>query len=339
MKKNRLKFAAIIPAFAIMLTGCGMEMQADVKSNQVTMNMNAYMTEDEYEQIQRLGTLYGNSTSEDLDFDLDELDAEKVELDGKTYYKISDSESIEKDDFEASLIELDQNKFIQYASGNTDTLSDLDSAEVAAAVKSLGFDPEPEFASVTYTFENDVIATNGTIDKDNPKVVDFTNALGNKMYAIFTKNAAESQKLTINLARYTNKNRLLFTTDGVINSMTVNGSAYQPEYTNDYDSNLDITAHRDEYTFPKEGTYKVGAKLTSGYEKTFTVTYDKTAPKIKRSGKKLKITEKNGIKKVTVNGKKVNYKTYKFKKSGTYKVKATDKAGNTASKKIKYKKK
>ena len=265
MKRNRLKIAAIIPAFAILLTGCGMEMQTDVKSDQVTMNVDGYITEDEYDRIVQLSTLYGDSVSGN--FDLDELGAEKVEKNGKTYYKISESDSVTRENFETGYIELDQNKFIQYAAGNGNAIPDLDSTEITTSLAMLGFDPEPEFASATYTFEKDVIATNGTIDKDNPKVVDFSNAIGSKMYAIFTKAGAECQSITINLARYTNKSRLLFTTDGVINSMTVNGSAYQPEYTNDYDTDMNLLARRDEYNFTKEGTYKIGAKLTSGYEK------------------------------------------------------------------------
>ena len=360
MQKNTLQRGTAVLGLSLLLTGCGMEVQTEVASEQIDQTADAYLTPDEHKQLKqslmamRLMGMTGMAGTDgptavflanpETDAMLD--DYEKVERDGQTYYKFTQSNTIAKSAFAENLIELDQNKFMEY----NNLVDEMDQAfsdpqamseanEGTGANVDLSKIKKPDFASVTYTFEKDVIATNGEVDAENPKKVDFSNAKG-KLYAIFTQKAASCKKVTMNLARYTNKTPLRFATDGVIDSISVNGSAYQPDYYyigSNTESGEEKGIHGDVYDFTKEGTYQVKVALTSGYEKTFSVTYDTTAPKIGLSGKKLKITEKNGIQKVTVKGKKVNYKTYRFKKSGTYTVKATDKAGNTSTKKIKYK--
>lgn len=97
----------------------------------------------------------------------------------------------------------------------------------------------------------------------------------------------------------------------------------------------------------KDGKYKLVAKDCAGNTTICTVTIDLTKPTIKgakygKTYKKkvtLKFKDKFGIKKITVNGKKIkNCKSKKFSKAGSYTVKVTDRAGNTATMKFKIKK-
>lgn len=89
----------------------------------------------------------------------------------------------------------------------------------------------------------------------------------------------------------------------------------------------------------KDGKYKLVATDAAGNVTTKTVTIDKKKPTIKgaknkknyKKKVKLKFNDKYGIKKITVNGKKIKTtKSKTFKKSGKYKVKVTDRAGNTS---------
>lgn len=89
-----------------------------------------------------------------------------------------------------------------------------------------------------------------------------------------------------------------------------------------------------------DGKYKLVATDIAGNVTTCTVTIDMKKPSIKgaKSGKTykknvtLKFKDKSGIQKITVNGKKIKKcSSKKFTKSGKYKVKVTDKAGNTST--------
>ena len=90
------------------------------------------------------------------------------------------------------------------------------------------------------------------------------------------------------------------------------------------------------YRFKKTGTYtvivydKAGNKTT----KKIKITKDKTKPSIQFKNNKVTVKDnQSGVKKVTINGKKVS-STKTLKKKGTYKIVAYDKAGNKAVKKV-----
>ena len=97
----------------------------------------------------------------------------------------------------------------------------------------------------------------------------------------------------------------------------------------------------------KDGKYTFTATDASGNQSSIRVTLDQTKPTIKgvknnKTYKKkvtLKFKDKNGIKKITINGKaiKKSIKSKTIRKRGSYTVKVTDKAGNQNKVKFKIK--
>lgn len=97
----------------------------------------------------------------------------------------------------------------------------------------------------------------------------------------------------------------------------------------------------------KDGKYTFTATDASGNQSSIRVTLDQTKPAIKgvknnKTYKKkvtLKFKDKNGIKKITINGKaiKKSTKSKTLRKRGSYTVKVTDKAGNQNKVKFKIK--
>lgn len=123
------------------------------------------------------------------------------------------------------------------------------------------------------------------------------------------------------------------------------------------DSNLDtvtingVTVKKEKIKLDKAKRYKVVATDKAGNSTTATYTVDTTAPSIKgvkvnKTYKKavtVKFYDKYGIKKATVNNKKVSAKQlkkgYKCSKKGNYTVKVWDNAGNSKTVKFKIAKK
>lgn len=113
----------------------------------------------------------------------------------------------------------------------------------------------------------------------------------------------------------------------------------------------DVTFKGTTIKLDKENTYNIVVTDKAGNVKTVTYYVDMTAPKIKgvkanKTYKKavtVKFSDKSGIKKVTVNKKKLSAsqikKGYKIKKKGKYTIKVWDKAGNTKTIKFTIKKK
>lgn len=88
----------------------------------------------------------------------------------------------------------------------------------------------------------------------------------------------------------------------------------------------------------KDGKYTITATDAAGNQSSIKVTLDQTKPSIKgvknkKTYKKkvtLKFKDKNGIKKITINGKSIrkSTKSKTLRRRGRYTVKVTDKAGN-----------
>lgn len=95
----------------------------------------------------------------------------------------------------------------------------------------------------------------------------------------------------------------------------------------------------------KEGTHTIEAQDNAGNTTTVKFTCDKTAPKVagvknNKTYKKavtIKVSDKNGVKSIKLNGKKIK-SGKKITKKGSYKLVVTDKAGNTKTVKFKIKK-
>ncbi len=90
------------------------------------------------------------------------------------------------------------------------------------------------------------------------------------------------------------------------------------------------------YRLTKPGTYTVTVYDKAGNKTTkkIKIKKDKTKPVIQFKNNKVTVTDnQSGVKKVTINGKKVS-STKTLKKKGTYKIVAYDKAGNKAVKTV-----
>ncbi len=93
---------------------------------------------------------------------------------------------------------------------------------------------------------------------------------------------------------------------------------------------------KNKYRFTKTGTYKVIVYDKAGNKTTkkIKIKKDKEKPVIQFKNNKITVVDnQSGIKKVTVNGKKIST-TKQLKKKGSYKIVAYDKAGNKATKKV-----
>lgn len=142
-------------------------------------------------------------------------------------------------------------------------------------------------------------------------------------WVVFDKAAYKVKTITPDVkAGLTNNTEVTFNSPGIIQSITLDGKKADG-------------FHR--VVWFKEGKHTVKVKLLGGYSKTYTYTFDMTMPKIKatraKGGVVIKATDKNGIAKVKVNGKKVK-NGCKLTKRGTYSVSAYDKAGNLATKTV-----
>lgn len=115
------------------------------------------------------------------------------------------------------------------------------------------------------------------------------------------------------------------------------------------DTSIDFLNYKGRYSFNmkslKEGKHTLTATDTLGNKRTVTFTFDKTAPSVKgvKNGKAykgkvtIKFSDKFGVKKATLNGKKIS-SGKKVSKKGKYTLKVTDKAGNVATVKFTIKK-
>lgn len=315
MKKRKLALLmALITAGTMFAAGCGIDVSYNIKSdNSGTVKMQDYYT------------------AQDLkDMDEDISDYTKTTYDGKTYYidkegpmtfKMSDKEM--KDEFAS----LSKSKMEYFTS--SDSLDDTDYGDLSDMG---GDDADIDFANVNFTFARKVLKSNGKISSDAKTITYDKNFNQNKrMYAAFTKDAYTSKKLTVSGVankKYYNKTKTVkISSPCVITSFKVNGAEQEKNSFKASDSKK----------------YKVKVKLLSGKTKELTFTVDKKKPAVNVKAKTytkavtVKFSDKlSGIKKATLNDKTIKNKK-KVSKKGTYKLKVTDKAGNTTSVKFKIK--
>lgn len=175
--------------------------------------------------------------------------------------------------------------------------------------------------TIKYPFK--VSKTNGTKLSDGYTVTyDMRTLKADRIYAADSK-AAKNRSLKVlgvkNKAYYDTDKTVSLATDGVITQFRVNGD---PMDTNSYQAK-------------KDGKYKLSIKMASGVSRNLSFTVDKTKPKTNIKNKqtyKGKVTvtcsdKTSGIKKITLNGKKIaNNKV--VSKKGSYELQITDKAGN-----------
>lgn len=177
--------------------------------------------------------------------------------------------------------------------------------------------------TITMKYPFKVAKTNGVKQSDGYTVTyDMRTLKADRIYAADSK-AAKNRSLKIqgvkNKAYYNTAQKVTLESDGVITQFRINGD---PLDTNSYQAK-------------KDGKYKLSIKMASGVSRNLSFTVDKTKPKTNIKNKqtyKGKVTvtcsdKTAGIKKITLNGKKIaNNKV--VSKKGSYKLQITDKAGN-----------
>lgn len=310
---------------ACLLSGCGYKetVSVDVAAKSVTAELEVYFSEEELK-------LLGEVSEEDLNTS----ELTKVILNGKTYYKTSQKQTIKPSELKQNSIVMDSHKYIQYISASD--ASAMTDEEMQGLM--------PEFMEVTYHFTKRVIDTNGTLLADGMSVsVNPLKLKGSCFYATFDNTASKAKTVTFsgvkNKGCYNKAKTIQLKTDGIVTDILVNGkSAPGESYYDGKKLNCNYV------TLSKDGTYKVTAVLSSGAKKTVTVTIDKKQPttnlknnKTYKRNVKVTFTDKtSGIKKAVLNGKKIK-SGYKIRKKGTYKLVLTDKAGNTKTVKFKVK--
>lgn len=166
-------------------------------------------------------------------------------------------------------------------------------------------------------------------------VSDLGNTAGRKLakpiYAQLTQKSVDATAVTADVENgvATRSKSVVLDTDGVISSVTVNGAA------------LGAT---DKVQLGADGKKDVQVTLVNGAETKLSFTKDTAKPyanvkmsSVLKKGKKLLFGDKtSGVKKATLNGKRVK-SGKKVSKAGTYKLVVTDKAGNKATFKFKVK--
>lgn len=186
----------------------------------------------------------------------------------------------------------------------------------------------------TITFPYTVKDTNGSLQEDGKTVIWGAKQLSgqgaSRLYATFSEqNSKEAPKFrgAKNGKYYNTVVTLNVNSDNLLNYVTVNGKKYESDY-------LSISS---------EGSYKVVATDKNKNKSTIKFQIDTTKPSIKgikdnKTYKKavvVKFSDKgSGIKKATLNGKKIS-SGKKITKKGSYTLNLTDRAGNSKTAKFK----
>ncbi|MBR4020183.1 MAG: hypothetical protein IKI99_02620, partial [Firmicutes bacterium] len=281
-----------------------------------------YYNEDEVEEL-----------AETAEVTVDEMKAEltPAEINGVMYYAETETDdSVSAADTKAEFVVLNQYHAVLQ----------VGDPETGAALDEMGI----EFLNYDITFPKQIVKTNCPLDADG-RTLHLTKKELSKntvLYAIFSEAAANSKKVTYsgvtNGKIYKTKKYVTINSRNVIKkvSITRNGKKYREDdvYTvngKDYDNMYN------KFSFVKDGKYVVKTTLQNGAVSTLKFTEDKTKPTTnmksktyKKTSKGRKITFKDatsGVKKATLNGKKIkNGKV--VKKAGKYTLTIYDKAGN-----------
>ena len=296
------------------LTGCGIEQHTDISVEKNTMDTTGkiYLTTLERAKFDVMKKLYHPTLQGKS---LDEITWAQETKDGNTYQTVEQTRSFSVDDFAGNIV-LDEDKFIIYSNKNGATIT---SVGLVGEI----LNQDPEFFRSVFSFDRNVLDTNGTLEGKNQVVFSTVEETKqNIIYACFTEKSAKCRRVEADAGRYTKKPRIKFKTDGIVMEIRADGQVYRPHI---YYENPVL--HRDYYDFDEEKTCQITVVLSSGYQKKFTFTYDKTAPKVLFKKNKLTVTDKNGIKKITLNGQKIS-NGKRITRKGEYKVKAWDNAGN-----------
>lgn len=333
MKKSIL---TVLMFGVILMTGCSMEMKMSINKDLSSVSeLDLYTTEKEEQAILKsVGSsegLGGDVTYADLMESMEFKFAGTKKVDGEKNNIYTMSQPATAEETKNSFIELTGKKAVMNIAENTESQTEIGATTSSTDLSEMGFC----YMTIKYPFK--VAKTNGKLKADGYTVTYDVLKLQKKktdrIYALSASALADSKTVTIkgvtNKKAYKKPVKVKATTKGVITSFTVNGKAQ------------DVNS----YYAKKDGKYKVVVKTAAGKKKVVTFYVDSKKPTTnvknnKTYKKAIKIIFKDGvsgIKKATLNGKKIS-SGKKVAKNGTYILKITDKAGNVKKVKFKIKK-
>ncbi|MBR3784842.1 MAG: hypothetical protein IKJ77_00325 [Firmicutes bacterium] len=321
--KKRLFMAMGLALVMIFATGCGMDTKMVINDDYTSSQTETvYYNEEEVAELA--------DTSE---VTVDEMKATltPTEVNGVMYYATTETDdSVSAADTKAEFVALNQNHVVLQV-GEPGT---------GAALDEMGI----EFMNYDVTFPKQIVKTNCPLDADG-KTLHLTKTDLSKnttLYAIFNEEAAKSKTVTYSGVTkgkiYKVKKYITINSKNVIKKVyiTRNGKKYVNDEATTVNGKIyDNTYNK--FAFVKDGKYVVKTTLVNGAVSTLKFTVDKNKPTTnmkaktyKKTSKGKKITFKDatsGVKKATLNGKKIkNGKV--VKKAGKYTLTIYDKAGN-----------
>ena len=237
---------------------------------------------------------------------------------GKTVFTIAQTETVAPEDvdaeFENSGVAMSTREFIISENSETSFSDSFGVGEVDPMVAAMLGD-----LNVNYfvTMPEKIVCTDGKISKDG-KTATWVASVDKPLNSLYVLTADSDKFVSINVNNITNKKQAKISSYEKIKSITVNGKVQTGK----------------KIAMAEDGKYTIEV-VTKHSSKTFEIIKDATAPKVKgvKNGAsytgsvKIKFSDANGIKKATLNGKKIKSgATAKTKGSNTLIV--TDKAGN-----------
>lgn len=331
MKKKLLLLAGTM-VLMLAITSCGMDTKMTINSDlSSTSETTMYYSEEELMDL-----------VEEEDVTLEEVTADltPMEIDGKMYYGSTESDKFSPADTKDSFVDLSKYHMVMqsWAEPQGEILDEMD----------------VEFANYAITLPSEVVKTNLQVADDGKTVLITKDDLSKPqtLYAIYNKDAAASKTITYSGVTkgkiYKVKKYITVNSRNVIKkvSITRNGKTYKNTDFYEKDGKIYDNIYN-KFAFVKDGKYVMKTTLVNGATKSVNFTVDKTKPTTnmkaktyKKTTKGYKITFKDatsGVKKATLNGNTI--KSGKVvKKSGSYTLVITDKAGNKKTVKFKIKK-
>ena len=334
MKRTGKMMAAVLFLGATLLTGCSVEQRMVINSDfSSTVDMDMYTTSAEEQEILKSLAEMG---SEDMTYEelMESMEFSYVgtkEIDGASNNIYTSKETMSAKETKDSFLELTKNRAVYNISEQSETATQQMSGNSSVNYGDMGF----FYMTITYPFK--VGKANGDIQADGYTVkydiLDLQKKKVPRIYAISKSSLASADKITVkgvkNKKAYKKAVTLKVSAKSGIVSFKVNGKDQA------------VNA----YYAKKSGKYVAEIESATGKTKKISFCVDKKKPvtniKNKKTYKKtIKITFRDdisGIKKATLNGKKIK-SGKKVKKNGNYTLKIYDKAGNVKTVKFTIKK-
>lgn len=332
MKKSIL---AVLLFAVAMLTGCSVEQKLKINADfSSTVDMDMYTTAQEEDAIMEIFS--GMGTTEAPTYADLMKQMQFTYIGTQVVNGVVNNVYTTKDDMSAletknSFVELSMDRAIYDISEQAETATEQAAATTESDLDDMGF----LYMTITYPFE--VGKANGSVEPDGYTVKYDVKLLQeqkvNRLYAVSKSAMAAVDRIIIQGAEdkkaYRRAITIQVSAQSAVTSFMVNG---KPQATNRFSAD-------------KNGKYNVVIQTATGLTKKISFCIDKQKPTTNMKNKKtykkaVKITFKDkisGIKKATLNGKKIK-SGKKVKKSGKYTLKIYDNAGNVKTVKFTIKK-